>query len=159
MEFNATLIGQVLGFLIVVWGCWKFIWPPLLGAIEERQGKIADGLAAAERSQKDLEEARGKAGEIVREAREKAVHVVDLANRRSTELIDEAKHTAVAEGERLLGAARTEASSEVSRARDGLRREVAALALAGAERLLGQEVDARVHARLLDELAAQIERG
>ena len=158
MDINATLIGQALGFLILVWFTWKFIWPPLLGAIEERQKKIADGLAAADRGQKDLEEAKGKANDIVREARDKATQVVDQASKRSSELIDEAKHTAVAEGDRLLTAARAEVSSEAARARDGLRREVATLALAGAERLLGREVDARVHAELLEQLAAEIER-
>jgi F-type H+-transporting ATPase subunit b len=158
MDINATLIGQALGFLVLVWFTWKLIWPPLLGAIEERQKKIADGLAAADRGQKNLEEARDKAGEIVREARDKALQVVEQANRRSGELIDEAKHTAVAEGERLLTAARAEVSSEAARARDGLRREVATLALAGAGRLLGREVDARTHAELLEQLAAEIER-
>jgi F-type H+-transporting ATPase subunit b len=137
MDINATLIGQVLGFLILVWFTWKFIWPPLLGAIEERQKKIADGLAAADRGQKDLEDAKAKAGDIVREAREKAVQVVDQASKRSGELIDEAKHTAVAEGERLVAAARAEVATES---------------------LLGREVDARAHAELLEQLAAEIER-
>jgi F-type H+-transporting ATPase subunit b len=158
MDINATLIGQALGFLVLVWFTWKFIWPPLLGAIEERQKKIADGLAAADRGQKDLEQAKSKASEIVREARDKAVQVVDQAHKRSGELIDEAKHTAVAEGERLVTAARAEVVTEAGRARDGLRREVATLALAGAERLLGREVDSRVHADLLEQLAAEIER-
>jgi F-type H+-transporting ATPase subunit b len=158
MDINATLIGQAVGFLILVWFTWKFIWPPLLGAIEERQKKIADGLAAADRGQKNLDEAKVKANEIVREARDKAVQVVDQAHKRSGELIDEAKHTAVAEGERLVAAARAEVATEAGRARDGLRRDVAALALAGAERLLGREVDAKVHADLLEQLAAEIER-
>ncbi len=158
MDINATLIGQALGFLVLVWFTWKFIWPPLLGAIEERQKKIADGLAAADRGQKDLEQAKNKASEIVREARDKAVQVVDQAHKRSGELIDEAKHTAVAEGERLVTAARAEVVTEAGRARDGLRREVATLALTGAERLLGREVDSRVHADLLEQLAAEIER-
>lgn len=158
MDINATLIGQAFGFLILVWFTWKFIWPPLLGAIEERQKKIADGLAAADRGQKDLDEAKTKANEIVREARDKAVQVVDQAHKRSGEVIDEAKHTAVAEGERLVSAARAEVASEAGRARDGLRRDVATLALAGAERLLGREVDARVHADLLEQLATEIER-
>lgn len=158
MDINATLIGQAVGFLILVWFTWKFIWPPLLGAIEERQKKIADGLAAADRGQKDLDEAKTKANEIVREARDKAVQVVDQAHKRSGEVIDEAKHTAVAEGERLVSAARAEVASEAGRARDGLRRDVATLALAGAERLLGREVDAKVHADLLEQLATEIER-
>lgn len=159
MEINATIIGQVLGFLILVWVTWKFIWPPLLGAIEDRQKKIADGLAAAERGQKSLDEARASANEAIREGREKATQVIDQAHKRSNELIDEAKHTAVAEGERLVSAARAEISTATARARDGLRREVATLALAGAQQLLGREVDARAHAKLLEQLAAEIERG
>ena len=159
MDINATLIGQALGFLVLVWFTWKFIWPPLLGAIEERQKKIADGLAAADRGQKDLEDARGKAGEIVREARDKATQIVEQAHKRSSELIDEAKHTAMAEGERLLTAARADVAGERTRARDELRREVGQLAVAGAQRLLGREVDAAAHADLLEQLAAEIESG
>ncbi len=159
MDINATIIGQALGFLVLVWFTWKFIWPPLLGAIEDRQRKIADGLAAAERGQRSLDEAKTSANESIREGREKATQVVDQAHRRSNELIDEAKHTAVAEGERLVAAARSEIATESARARDGLRREVATLALAGAERLLGREVDAKAHAELLEQLAAEIERG
>lgn len=159
MDINATIIGQALGFLVLVWVTWKYIWPPLLGAIEDRQKKIADGLAAAERGQRSLDEAKTLANDSLREGREKAMQVVDQAHRRSNELIDEAKHTAVAEGERLVAAARSEILTETARARDGLRREVGALALAGAERLLGREVDAKAHAELLEQLATEIERG
>lgn len=158
MTINATIIGQLLGFLILVWFTWKFIWPPLLGAIDERQKKIAAGLAAADRGQKDLEEAKAKAAELLREARERAMQVVDSAQKRGNELIEEAKHTALAEGERMVAAARAEVATESARARDALRREVAALALAGAGRLLGREVDAKAHADLLDQLANEIER-
>lgn len=158
MDINATLIGQMLGFLILVIFTWKFIWPPLLGAIEERQHKIAEGLAAADRGQKSLEDARGEADGIVREARDKAHQVLDQANKRSGELIDDAKQTAITEGERLLAAARAEAAAEAARARDVLRREVAALAVAGAGQVLGREVDAAAHAQLLEQLAAQIEK-
>ncbi len=158
MTINATIIGQLLGFLVLVWFTWKFIWPPLLGAIDERQKKIAAGLAAADRGQKDLEDAKSKVGDALREARERAMQIVDQAQKRGNELVDEAKHTAVAEGERLVAAARSEAATETSRARDALRREVAALALTGAGRLLGREVDAKAHADLLDQLAREIER-
>jgi len=158
MDINATLIGQALGFLILVWFTWKFIWPPLLGAIEERQKKIADGLAAADRGQKDLEDAKGKAGDIIREARDKAAQVLEQAHKRSTEVIDEAKHAAIAEGERLVAAARADVAGERTKARDELRREVGQLAVAGAGRLLGREVDAKAHADLLEQLAAEIER-
>jgi F-type H+-transporting ATPase subunit b len=159
MSFNATIIGQVLGFLVLVWFTWKFVWPPLLGAIEERQKKIAAGLAAADRGQKDLEEAKAKSGDALREARERAMQLVDQAQKRGNELIDEAKHTAVAEGERLVAAARAEVATDAARARDALRRDVAVLALAGAGKVLGREVDAKAHADLLDQLAAELERG
>jgi F-type H+-transporting ATPase subunit b len=158
MQINATIIGQALVFLILIWFTWKFIWPPLLGAIEERQKKIAAGLAAADRGQKDLEDAKSKANEIVREARDKALAIVDSASKRSGELVEEAKQTAASEGNRIVTAARAEAGIEAGRARDELRRDVARLAVDGAGRLLGREVDARTHAQLLDELAAQIER-
>lgn len=158
MTINATIIGQVLGFLVLVWFTWKFIWPPLLGAIDERQKKIAAGLAAADRGQKDLEDAKARAADAMREARERAMQVVDSAQKRGNELIEEAKHTAVAEGERMVAAARAEVATESARARDALRREVATLALAGAGRLLGREVDAKAHADLLDQLANEIER-
>ncbi|HEY5719480.1 MAG TPA: F0F1 ATP synthase subunit B, partial [Gammaproteobacteria bacterium] len=126
---------------------------------EDRQKKIADGLAAAERGQRSLDEAKASANGVIREGRDKASQVVDQAHRRSNELIEEAKHTAVAEGERLLAAARSEIATDAARARDGLRRDVAALALVGAQRVLGREVDARAHAQLLEQLAAEIERG
>lgn len=158
MQINATIIGQALVFLILIWVTWKYLWPPLLGAIEERQKKIADGLAAADRGQKDLEEAKARANEIVREARDRALTIVDSASKRSSELVEEAKQAAVGEGNRIVTAARAEAGIEAGRARDELRRDVAKLALDGAGRLLGREVDARTHAQLLDELAAQIER-
>jgi F-type H+-transporting ATPase subunit b len=158
MQINATLIGQAIVFLILIWFTWKFIWPPLLGAIEERQKKIADGLAAADRGQKDLDEAKGKAGDIIREARDRAAQGLDQAHKRSTEVIDEARSAAAAEGERLVAAARADVAGERTRARDELRREVGQLAVAGAARLLGREVDAKAHADLLEQLASEIER-
>jgi F-type H+-transporting ATPase subunit b len=128
-----------------------------MNAIEKRRQQIADGIAAGEKGQRELADARHGADGIMQEARQKAAQVVDLAHKRSNELVGEAKHAAAAEGERLVAAARSEAANEQTRARDGLRREVAALAVAGATRLLGREVDASTHAKLLEELAAQIE--
>jgi F-type H+-transporting ATPase subunit b len=158
MQINATLIGQAVVFLILIWFTWKFIWPPLLNAIEERQKKIADGLAAADRGQKDLEDAKAKADVFVQEARQKAAEIVEHANRRGAEVVDEARQAASAEGERIVTAARAEVSGERTKARDELRREVGQLAVAGAARLLGREVDAKAHADLLEQLAAEIER-
>lgn len=158
MNLNATLIIQTLVFLILGGITMKWIWPPLIAAIEERQRKIAEGLAAADKGEKSLAEAKSAASEIVKDARVQAGKIVDQANRRSNDLIDEAKGTAIAEGHRLIGEARQEVQLESSRAREQLRKEVAALAAAGASRLLGREIDARTHADLLDQLAADIER-
>jgi len=159
MNINATLFGQVIVFVILIWFTMKFIWPYLTNAIEERQKKIADGLAAADRGQKDLVEAKDAAEDIIREAREKAGKIVDQANKRSSELIEEARSTALSEGQRLVADARQEIELEKSKAREQLRNEVVVLALAGTSRLLEREVDPRTHADLLEKLAIEVERG
>jgi F-type H+-transporting ATPase subunit b len=159
MNFNATLIIQSLVFFILGWITMKFIWPPLIKAIEERQKKIADGLAAADKGAKSLDEAKAAGAEIVKEARAQAAKITDQAGRRSNEMIDEAKSTAVAEGQRLLGEAKQEVALESNRARAQLSKEVATLAVSGASKLLGREIDAKTHADLLDKLALEIERG
>jgi F-type H+-transporting ATPase subunit b len=156
MQINATLIGQAIAFLVLIWFTWKFIWPPLTNAIDERQKKIADGLAAADRGQKDLEDAKSQALAIVRDAHGKAAQVVEQAGRRASEMVEEAKGTASAEGERLIAAARGEVSTETARVRGELRAEVAKLAVAGATQVLKREIDAQAHAALLDELADRI---
>lgn len=156
MQINATLIGQMIAFLLLIGLTWKFIWPVLLNAIDERQKKIADGLAAADRGQQGLEDAKSQALVIIREAHGKAAQVVDQANRRAGELVEEARGTASAEGERLIASARNEVVTETARARGELRAEVAKLAVAGAAQLLKREVDAKAHAALLDELAERI---
>ncbi len=156
MQINLTLLGQALAFLILIGLSWKFIWPPLLNAIETRQKKIADGLAAADRGQADLEDAKNQALAIVREAHGKAAAVVDQAGRRANEMVEEAKGTANAEGARLIASARSEVATETARVRGELRAEVAKLAIAGASQLLKREIDAKAHAALLDELAQQI---
>ena len=159
MNLNATLFIQTLVFLILGWVTMKFIWPPLIAAIETRQRKIAEGLASAEKGEKSLAEARAAANELVKEARVQATKIVDQAHRRSNELVEEARGTAIAEGQRLVGEAHQEVSLEISRARQQLSQEVAALAVSGASKLLGREIDAKVHADLLDQLAVEIERG
>jgi len=158
MNLNATLIVQTLVFLILGWVTMKFIWPPLITAINERQKKIADGLAAADKGEKSLLEAQKSGADIVKDARAQAVKIVDQASRRANEVIEEAKYAAVTEGQRLITTARTEVQLDQSRAREELRREVAALAVAGASKLLGREIDARTHADLLEKLAVDIER-
>jgi F-type H+-transporting ATPase subunit b len=159
MNLNATLIVQTIVFLILGWITMKFIWPPLTAALAERQKKIADGLAAAEKGEKSLVEAQANVAELVRDARVQATKIVDQANRRANELVDEAKLSATAEGQRLVTAARAEVQLDQSRAREQLRKEVAALAVAGASKLLGREIDARAHADLLEKLAVEIETG
>ncbi len=157
MNLNATLIIQSIVFVILGWITMKFIWPPLIRAIEDRQKKIADGLAAAERGYKELQNANGEAQLILGEAREKALKIVDQANRRSGEIIEEARSTAMSEGQRLVGDARQEVALEQARARDQLRKDVATLAVAGASRLLEREIDPKAHADLIEKLAREIE--
>lgn len=158
MNLNATMIGQAIAFAILIWFSVKFIWPQLTNAIDERQKKIAEGLSAADKSQKDLVDAKAQADVIVREARDKATKIVEQANRRGNEMVDEAKTAANAEGQRLLADARAEVALEKGKVRDQLRAEVATLAIAGASKVLGREIDARAHADLIEQLAAQIER-
>jgi F-type H+-transporting ATPase subunit b len=157
MNLNATLWVQAMVLVILGWVTMKFVWPPVIRAIEDRQKKIAAGLAAAERGQKELQESHGAAEAIVVEAREKAAKIIEQANRRSGEIIDEARSTAISEGQRLVGDARQEVALEQSRARDALRKDVATLAVAGASRLLEREIDPRAHADLIEKLAREIE--
>jgi F-type H+-transporting ATPase subunit b len=159
MDFNLTLIGQTIAMVVFVWFSMKFIWPVLMKVIEDRRKLIADGIAAGERGQKELAEARHGSEAILAEARQKAVQVTDLAHKRGNDLIAEAKNTAMAEGQRIVTQAKSEIANEQARAKDGLRKEVSSLALAGAAKLLGREVDAKAHAQLLDELAAELEKG
>jgi F-type H+-transporting ATPase subunit b len=157
MDLNATLWVQAAVLVILGWFTMKFVWPPVIRAIEDRQKKIAAGLAAAERGQKELQESHGAAATIVTEAREKAAKIIEQANRRSGEIVDEARSTAIAEGQRLVGDARQEVTLEQARARDALRKDVATLAVAGASRLLEREIDPRAHADLIEKLAREIE--
>ena len=159
MNIAFTLIIQGLVFFISAWVMMKYIWPVVLEKIETRQKKIADGLAAASKSQKDLDEAEKRSKEILREAHDRATLIVDLASKRSNELVEEAKGTASGEAQRLVAQARDEVARESSRAREDLRKEVGKLAVKGASQLLGREIDPRTHAELLDKLAAEIARG
>jgi F-type H+-transporting ATPase subunit b len=157
MNLTATLIVQAIVFVILALVTMKFIWPPLIRAIDDRRKKIADGLAAAERGHKELQNANGEAQVIINEAREKALKIVDQANRRSGDIIEEARSTATSEGQRLVGDARQEAALEQARARDQLRKDVGSLAVAGASRLLEREIDPKAHADLIEQLAREIE--
>ncbi len=159
MNINLTLVVQMLVFVALIVFTMKFVWPMILGPMSERERKIADGLAAANRGQKELDEANERAKGILREAREKAAHMVDLAGKRSSEIVEEAKGTAVTEAQRLIAHAHEEVALETTRAREGLRHEVGKLAIAGASRLLEREIDPRTHAQLLDKLSAEVARG
>jgi len=156
MNINATLLGQMLSFAILIWFCWRFIVPPLSAAIEERQKKIADGLAAADKSMKDLADAKSQVDGLIKDARTQAAEILSQANKRSTEMVEEAKEQARAEGERLVHAARAQIQQEVGQAKEQLRREVAQLAVAGAKQILEREIDAKAHADLLDKVAKQL---
>jgi F-type H+-transporting ATPase subunit b len=156
VNINLTLIVQMVVFALLVFAVMKWVWPPILNAMEERSRKIAEGLAAADKGEQELAEARSKADAIVREARERANQIIDHAQHRATEMIEEAKGVASAEAARLVAAAQQQIQLDTARARESLRREVAGIAVRAASKLLAREIDARKHADLLDQLAAQI---
>jgi F-type H+-transporting ATPase subunit b len=156
MNLNFTMIGQTLTFVVFVWACWKWIWPLLIDAMRERQEAIAEGLAAAERAAKDLELAQERATDQLKDAKEEAAGLIEQARSRANQMIEDAKNDARDEGERLKEAARAEIEQEVNRAKEALRAQVAALAVAGAEQVLGESVDATRHSALLDKLAAEL---
>jgi len=141
VNINLTIIGQSLSFLFFVWFCMKFVWPFILGAMQEREQKIADGLAAADRASHDLELAQEKAVQRLAEAKTEAASIVDAANKRANQIIEEAKNAAREEGDRLKAAAQAEIEQEVNRAKEALRAQVAELALDGAEKVLQGTVD------------------
>lgn len=156
MDLNLTMIGQAIAMIVFVWFCMKFVWPLIIEVIEERQTTIADGLAAADKGSRALEEAEKERAVIVDEARGQAREIVDQANSRGASIVDEARETAEAERERILASARAEVEQEVNRAREDLRGQVGSIAIAGAEKIIAKEIDASAHKELLDNLAAQI---
>lgn len=156
MSITFTLIAQTLAFILFIAFTVKFVWPPLLRAIEARQKQIADGLAAGEQGRKSLEISTRQAEEAIAEARARAAEIVSQAERRAAQLIEEAKGTAKEEGTREKAAAKAEIGQEVQRAREILREQVAALAVAGAEKILRREVDAKAHADLLEGIKKQL---
>ena len=156
MDFNLTLIGQTIAMVVFVWFVMKYIWPPVMGAIEARQATIAEGLAAAERGRSDLASAKDEAQKAVVSARDQARVIIEQANTRATEIVDAARHTGEVEKQRQLDSARAEIEVEINRARDELRRQVAAIAVAGAEQVLGREIDAARHREILDKLASEL---
>ena len=156
MDINLTLIGQAIAFIVFVYFCMKYIWPPIMQALEERRQSVADGIAASDKAHKDLAAASEKSEAIVEEARARALGIVDQANQRANQVMTEAKSDAVTEGKRLVEAARSEIEQESNKAKDSLRGEIASIAIAGASKLLDREVDKKTHADLLDKLVAEL---
>jgi len=159
MNLAITLVIQGVVFFLVAWAVMKFFWPAIMTAIETRQKKIAEGLAAASKSEQDLAQAEARSKDIMREARDRAAQIVDMAGKRSNEMVEEAKGTAAGEAQRLVAQAHDEVARESTRAREQLSKEVGKLAVEGASRLLGREIDPKTHADLLDKLAAEVAGG
>lgn len=156
MNINLTLLMQAVSFAILIWFTVKFVWPPLLNAIETRQKEIADGLAAGERGRHELELAAKRAAQELHGARENASSIIAQAEKRAAEIIDEAKANAKAEGDRIIAGAKTEIDQEVNRAKEGLRQQVSLLAVAGAEKILRREIDAKAHSDMLNVIANEL---
>jgi F-type H+-transporting ATPase subunit b len=156
MNINATLIGQAISFIFFVWFTMKFVWPPIMSALEERKKKIADGLAAAERGKHEQALAEQRATEVIAEAKQEASNIIAQAQKRANEIVEEAKETARTEGDRIVASANAEIEQEVNRAKESLRGQVVSIAVAGAGKVLKREIDAKAHDDLLQDLVSQI---
>ncbi len=153
---NATLLGQAIAFFFFVVFCMKYVWPPIMEAIEERQKKIADGLAAADRAAKDLNLAQANASDQLKEAKRAASELIEQANKRKAQIVDDAKIEAQAEREKILAQGLAEIEAERNRARDELRKQVATLAVIGAEKIIGRSIDMEAQTDILNELTAEL---
>jgi len=156
MNINATLLGQAIAFTIFVLFCMKYVWPPIITALRERQAKIAEGLAAAEQSSQRREEAEREIDTMLTDAKAQAAEIVAAAQKRSNEIVEESKTTARTEGERLIASAQAEIEQEVVTARESLRKQVGSIAIDGARKILGSEVNADSHAKVLDDLVGEL---
>ena len=156
MSINATLIGQMITFALLVWFTMKYIWPPLFDSLEQRKKKIADGLAAAEKGHEEMHLAEKKAKGVLKEAKEQSSEIVNLAQKRASEIVEESKDTAKKEGERLILVAKAQIEQEKQQAKEGLRKEVAALALRAAEQILSAEIDKTKHQDILSKISNQL---
>lgn len=156
MNINLTLIGQLLTFVVFVLFTKKYVWTPIMAALDQRKGRIADGLAAAERGQHEQELAKQRAADSLREAKSQAAEIVSMAQKRAAEIVDAAKDDARHESERIIHAAQAEIEQEVNRAREDLREKVSVLAVSGAEKILRREINADAHREILDAVAKQI---
>ena len=156
MDINLTLIAQAVVFAAFIWFTARFVWPPLMAMVEQRQKTIADGLAAAERGMKSLEDASSRSDEALKAARAQAQDILAAANKQATQIVEQAKTTAKSEGDRIVSAAREETSREVNSVKEQLRKQVGELAVAGAAKILKREIDAKAHADVLNDLAARV---
>ena len=156
MAINLTLIGQLIAFAIFTWVCMKFVWPPITNAMDVRQKKIAEGLDAAGRAERDLKLAQEKAAEMLRETKQVAAEMIEKANKTANDIVEEAKQNARTEGDRLIASAKAEIDIEVNRVKEDLRQQVSVLAVTGAEKILGATVDAKAHNKLVEQLAAEL---
>lgn len=156
MNINATLLGQTITFFVFVWFCMKYVWPPIMQALAERKKQIADGLAAGERGKHELELASKRGAGMLHETKQKSAEIIGQAEKRAEQIIEEAKNNAKTEGERLLTGAKAEIEQEIHRAKEGLRQQVADLAMAGAEKILRREIDAKAHAELLASIKVEL---
>ncbi|MGB3726919.1 MAG: F0F1 ATP synthase subunit B [Glaciecola sp.] len=156
MNMNATLIGQLIAFAVFVAFCMKYVWPPLMAAIEARQKTIADGLAASERAEKDLELAQEKATAQLREAKQQAAEIVEQAKKRANQLVDDETQRGHTEREKIIAQGYAEIEAERNRAKEDLRKQVATLAIAGAEKILAREIDAAAQNDIVEKLVAEL---
>ncbi|MFT5447547.1 MAG: F-type H+-transporting ATPase subunit b [Gammaproteobacteria bacterium] len=156
MNLNLTILGQSISFFIFVWFCMKYVWPPIIDALTTREGRIAGGLAAAEKAQRDLEEAGSKSAELLQEGREKAQEFIAQAQKRGDDLVEDAKVQARDEAARIVTTARAQIDQERNAVREELRGQVAVLAVRGAEQILLREVDANAHGDALNKLASEL---
>lgn len=156
MNINATLLGELIAFIVFVWFCMKYVWPPIMNAIEERQKKIADGLAASDRAEKDLQLAQEKATAQLKEAKSQAADIIEQAKKRASQIIDEETHRGHQEREKIIAQGQSEVEAERNRAREELRQQVAALAVTGAERILGRQIDAAAQSDIVEKLVAEL---
>ncbi len=156
MNMNFTLVGQLITFILFVWFCMKYVWPPIIGTLETRREKIAKGLAAAEEAQVSLEQAQAQSDDLTKDARQKSMEIIAEAEARAKAMIEAAKGEAKTEGERQLASAKTEIEQESQRAKEELRTKLTSLVLAGAGQIVGKEIDDKKHAQLIDDLAKQL---
>lgn len=156
MNLNATILGQAIAFILFVWFCMKYVWPPIMDAIEKRQKEIADGLSSAERAKKDLDLAQANATDQLKKAKADAQVIIEQANKRKAQIIDEAKVEAEQERNKIVAQAQAEIEAERKRAREELRKQVAMLAIAGAEKIIERSVDEAANSDIVDKLVAEL---